>query len=328
MMKQLIFNSIFKKEFQDLIDLKQSQGFKYITESSAFLRLDKFFCENKVNEKEITQDIVEKWCVKTSHETASNQAGRISTLRVFCIYLNDIGIKAYIPPKGLVRKIPKYDAHIYTDDELKRFFEAVDQSKSVPSESPYRHLVMPIFFRILYTSGLRVSELRLLKVKDFHLDKGYLIVQSGKNKKDRIVPIHPSLIEKCIELKKMIHVESREDEYFFMVVPGVPMKLHTVYRNFRRYLEKADISHTGKGPRVHDFRHTYCVNLLKIWIEEKKDLLNYLPYMKTMLGHETFEETAYYLKLTQSLFPTLTQKLEDAYSKMIEEVILNEKEFY
>lgn len=328
MMKQFKFNSVFKKEFQDLINLKQVQGFTYLSESSAFLRLDKFFDENKITEKEITRDIADKWCRKTSYETANNQARRISNLRVFCTYLNDIGIKAYIPPKGLVRKIPKYDAHIYTDDELKRFFEAVDKSRSVPSVSPYRHLVMPIFFRILYTSGLRVSELRLLKIRDFHLHKGYLIVRSGKNNKDRIVPVHPALIQKCIELKNMIHKESEQDEYFFMITPGVPMKLHTVYRNFRRYLEKAGISHTGNGPRVHDFRHTYCINLLKMWLEEGKDLLNYLPYMKTMLGHETFDETAYYLKLTQSLFPTLTGKLEEAYSEMIKVVIPNEKEFY
>ena len=327
MMKRLIFNSIFKKEFQDLIELKQSQGFKYTSECSAFLRLDKFFYENKITEKAITREIVEEWCRKTSYETVSNQVRRISILRVFCTYLNDMGIEAYIPPKGLVRKAPKYDAHIYTDKELKQFFKSVDQSKSV-SISPYRHLVMPVFFRILYTSGLRVSELRLLKIKDFHLDKGYIIVRSGKNKKDRIVPVHPILVQKCIELKEIIHQKSEEDEYFFMITPGVPMKLHTVYRNFRRYLEKAGISHTGRGPRVHDFRHTYCVNLLKMWLEEGKNLLNYLPYMKTMLGHETFEETAYYLKLTQSLYPVLTGKLEEAYSEMIEVVIPDEKEFY
>ena len=38
------------------------------------------------------------------------------------------------------------------------------------------------------------------------------------------------------------------------------------------YLEQADISHTGKGPRVHDFRHAYCVNLLRKWVDEGKIL--------------------------------------------------------
>ena len=49
--------------------------------------------------------------------------------------------------------------------------------------------------------------------------------------------------------------------------------------------------------------------------------------MKTMLGHESFNETAYYLKLTAELFPTIRIKLEKAYPDIIEEVELHEEFF-
>lgn len=320
MKSKLEYKSILNKEIQDLVDNKRSIGYKYEAGALSFRRLDDFFVKVQLNTKELTKEICDSWCKKRSYESVGNQNARISCLRVLCLYLNEIGIKAYVPPLGLQKHGPKYDAHIYTDDELIRFFNAVDQSQSVPSECPYRHLVMPLFFRILYTSGLRVSELRLAKIKDINLDVGYLKVVSGKNNKDRLVPIHPDLIAKCIELKDTIHIQSTEDEYFFMLLPGIPMSLGNVYSNFRRYLEKAGISHTGKGPRVHDFRHTYCVNLLKKWVDEEKDLLTYLPYMKTMLGHESFYETAYYLKLTAELFPTIRIKLENTYPDIIEEV--------
>ena len=75
-------------------------------------------------------------------------------------------------------------------------------------------------------------------------------------------------MEKSKELKQEIHSSSSDDEYFFMVKPGRPMTLVNVYHNFRRYIEKAGITHTGHGPRVHDFRHTYCVNLLRKWSDE------------------------------------------------------------
>lgn len=327
MKSKLEYKSILKNEIQDLINNKRSLGYKYETGALSLRRLDDYFVKIELDTKELSKDICDSWCKKKSYESIKNQNSRISCLRVLCLYLNEIGIKAYVPPLGLQKHGPKYDAHIYTNDELTRFFNAVDQSKSIPSECPYRHLVMPLFFRILYTSGLRVSELRLAKVKDINLELGYLKVVSGKNNKDRLVPIHPDLIEKCIELKDTIHIQSTEDEYFFMLFPGVPMSLGNVYRNFRRYLEKAEISHTGKGPRVHDFRHTYCVNLLKKWVDEEKDLLVYLPYMKTMLGHESFNETAYYLKLTSELFPTIRIKLETAYPDIIEEVKSNENFF-
>ncbi|HKM35404.1 MAG TPA: tyrosine-type recombinase/integrase [Lachnospiraceae bacterium] len=322
------YNSIFKNEFEDLVMVKKALGFNYNAEASGFQRMDAFFIHNHLIEKVISKELCNEWCKKRSYEAESNHSHRISFMRIFCKYLNDIGIPAYIPPKGLAGRIPKYDAHIYTEDELKRFFSVVDKSQSLPSECPYRGLVMPVFFRILYTSGLRVSELRLAKVEDINLDKGYITVKNAKNHKDRMVPIHPSLVARCLRLKNTIHTNSPTDEYFFMIRPGQAMPLVNVYRNFRRYLDKADIPHTGHGPRVHDFRHTYCINLLRKWVEEGKVLMAYMPYMRTILGHEGFEETAYYLKLTSEMYPFIRESLKTSFPDLIEEVVFEEYEFY
>ena len=292
-MNKEIYNSVFQKEIQDFIDLKRALGFSYSSEAASLRRIDIFLSENNLSEKCITKELCDLSCSKRTHETVTNQASRISIMRVFCKYLIDVGIPAYIPPKGITQKRIRYDAHIYTDEELKRFFDEVDKSQSVPDSCPYRGDVMPVFFRILYTSGMRVSELRLTRIRDINLTEGYIAVHEAKNHKERLIPIHPSLILKCTELREKIHVDSSEDEYFFIVKPGQPKSLGNVYKNFRRYLEKAGISHTGRGPRVHDFRHTYCVNLLRKWTDEGKDLIAYLPYMRTMLGHEGVEDTAY-----------------------------------
>lgn len=328
LMGEIVFESVFADEFRNLVDVKRAMGFDYMSTELSLRRLDRFFIETGVSEKKLTKSVCEQWCRKRSYETQKNQGKRISSLRVFAKYLVDIGIEAYVPPKGLTKHGPKYDAHIYTDDELSRFFAAVDESKSIPRECPYRAQVMPIFFRILYTSGMRVSELRLLKIRDFNLEKGFITVREGKNHKDRIVPVHATLVEKCRKLKTAIHRNSNDDEYFFMQLPGRPMPLVNVYKNFRRYLEKAGIPHTGKGPRIHDFRHTFCVNLLRKWIEEEKNLMACMPYMKTILGHESFDETAYYLKLTSELHPYLKDMLKKKFPSVIEEVLIDECEFY
>lgn len=327
-MNKPVYSSVFKKEFQDLVEIKHALGFSYETEAYAFQRIDSFLNTSCLSNKCITKELCDAWCSKRSHETIANQANRISVMRVLCSYLKDIGYSVYIPPKGITKKPAKYDAHVYTDDELKSFFAAVDKSLSVPSECPYRSDVMPVFFRILYTSGMRVSELRLAKIRDFNLDDGYLTVHEAKNHKERIIPIHQLLTDRCLKLKEKIHSSSTDDEYFFMIRPGLPMSLGNVYKNFRRYLEKAGIPHTGDGPRVHDFRHTYCVNLLRKWTDEGKDLVAYLPYMKTMLGHEGFEETAYYLKLTTERFPYIKEQLKSSFPDLIKEAVINECEFY
>lgn len=324
-----MFKSIFRNELQDLIELKRAIGFSYGVSAEYLLgKLDQFFIEKDIKIKEINKEVVDEWCKKKSYEAEASRNNRVCMMRVLTTYLRDIGIPAYIPPKGIYKHPPKYDAHIYTDDELKRFFEATDYCRQVPSECPYRHLIMPIFFRLLYSSGFRVSELRLLKIKDFNLEESYIIIKNGKNQKERIVPVNSDLASKCIQLKRQIHHNSTDDEYFFMFQKGKPMTLGNVYKNFRRFLEKAGISHTGDGPRVHDFRHTFCVNLLRKWVEEEKDLLVYLPYMKTILGHESFNETAYYLKLTAELYPHLILRLENAYPDMIEQKDISYEEFY
>lgn len=324
-MSDPVFRSIFKNEFQDLVSLKRSLGFKYVTDAACFGRIDAYLAENNLSEKRLSRELCDAWCGKRSYESAANHAARVSSLRVFCKYVASIGLPAYIPPHGMVKHPPRYDAHIYTDGELRSFFAAVDASQSVPSECPYRALVMPVFFRILYTSGMRVSELRLARISDVDLDRCCIRVRDGKNHKDRLVPIHPDLAVRCRVLKETIHSGSGDDEFFFMLRPGREMTLQNLYRNFRRYLEKAGIPHTGRGPRIHDFRHTYCVNLLLKWAEEGKDLMAFLPYMRTMLGHEGFEETAYYLKLTAAAFPLIRQKLDGSFPDLIREVSFHDE---
>jgi hypothetical protein len=56
---------------------------------------------------------------------------------------------------------------------------------------------------------------------------------------------------------------------------------------------------------------------LKQWVGQEKDLAAYLPVLKTYLGHDSFAETAYYLRLTADVFPDLTLKLEGQYPEMI-----------
>lgn len=128
-----------------------------------------------------------------------------------------------------------------------------------------------------------------------------------------------SLTERCRLYSKMVHPFPNAEDYFFLALDGKPMTAGNVYKNFRKFLWRAGISHggRGRGPRIHDFRHTYAVHCLKKWAEQEKDLTVYLPVLKTYLGHDSFEETAYYLRLTADVFPDITLKLETRYPEMI-----------
>jgi len=221
-------------------------------------------------------------------------------------------------PKNYYPKEKQYVPHIYTEDELKLFFAETEKCH-YSSECPYRHLIMPIFFRMLYTCGLRLSEARLLKVADVDINAGILTINQSKKDNSRLVTMADSLIKRCQEFSATVHQYSNLDDYYFPALGGKPMSIVNVYRNFRKFLWRARISHGGRGygPRIHDLRHTYAVHCLKKWTEQGKDLMVYLPILKTYLGHDSFEETAYYLRLTADVFPDITIKLESLYPELI-----------
>ena len=104
-------------------------------------------------------------------EAASAHRNRIMVIREFARYLWSIGETAYLIPISLTKKSARYVPHIFTQHELAEFFRAADHFE--PHEkSPARHLVVPVFYRLLYCCGLRPSEGRLLLTKNVDLEHG------------------------------------------------------------------------------------------------------------------------------------------------------------
>lgn len=317
-MSKIICEVPFKEHIKNHVKLKQAVGYKYDTEACHLKRLDRFIMEKYPNAAVLTKEIVLDWCSKKTYEAQSNQCSRASIIRQFGKYLVSIGTGAYIIPKGYYPGQEKYMPYLYTEDELKRLFAQTDKCQ-YNSQCPYRHLIMPIFFRMIYMCGLRLSEARLLKVSEVDLENGILTINCSKKDNSRLVPMSSSLIERCRQYSKTVHPCPVPEAYYFPALDGKPMTVGNVYRNFRRFLWRAGISHggRGRGPRIYDFRHLYAICCLKKWVEQKKDLMVYLPVLKTYMGHYSFKDTAYYLRLTADVFPDITLKLETRYPKII-----------
>lgn len=301
---------------QDFIRLKRAVGYKYNTEPGILKRFDSYLEEAYPETNSLPKQAVTGWCAKTKYETATNHCSRASVIRQFSKYLDGIGINTWILPNNYYSSGQKYVPHIYTAEELRCFLEETDKCHYC-SEVPYRHLIMPEFFRLLLSCGLRCSEARLLTVQDVDLEQGMLSIRDSKNHNSRLVPMPESMTCRLQKYAEEVHPFPEPERYFFPSYDGKPMTVGNVYKNFRRFLWKAGISHTGKGPRVHDFRHAYCVYRLKEWAEHDRDLMVLIPMMRTYLGHQTFNETAYYLRWTADVFPDIRMKLETCYRDII-----------
>lgn len=320
-MYEIKYAGPFREHLKSHIKLKQAIGYKYVTEARHLKRFDQFTLEKYPDATCLTREIVLNWCSKQPHEAQENQCTRASILRQFSKYLDTMGINAYILPKGYYPKASQYVPYIYSPEELVRFFAQTDQCHYSP-ECPHRHLIMPVFFRMIYQCGLRVSEARLLTVGDVDLSGGVLSIHHSKKDNSRLVPMADSLVKRCREYSAKVHPVSVFGDYYFPALGGKPMTNTNVYHNFRRFLWRAGISHKGRGfgPRIHDFRHAYAVYCLKGWSEQGRDLAVYLPILQTYMGHDSFQDTAYYLRLTADVFPDITLKLENRYPDVIPEL--------
>ena len=174
-MAEPTFTGPFRKEMEDFISLKRSVGYKYNTEPGILKRFDSYLAAKYPDAATLSREAVTGWCSRTMHESTANHCLRASVVRQFSKYLDSIGTNAWILPRNYYPVGQQYVPHIYTPDELRRFFAETDKCRLCP-EVPYRHLVIPEFFRLLLSCGLRCSEARLLTVRDVDLHQGILSV--------------------------------------------------------------------------------------------------------------------------------------------------------
>jgi integrase len=299
------------------LNQKHMTGYKYEWQEKYIRRFVAFYDREGYTGIRLTKTLVETFIYRI-YEKPSTHYQKETLLRDFAEFLKKQGFhEIYIPVVHSRSYRCKHIPYIFTDDEMKCLFTAIDTWP----ESFYtnRTQVDHLLFRILYGTGMRVSEALNLTVADFHVEDGTLTVYHAKNNKDRLIPLAQSLAERITEYLAIMHRYSKNDTYLFHVGKGRRMDQSTVYRRFRQYLLKAGIPHTGSGPRVHDLRHNYAVKCLKKRILAGEELTNILPYLAAYMGHSDFRGTQYYLRLTADLYPHIISCSEAGFGYLIPE---------
>lgn len=321
MAKQYEWKSGFAKTICDFLAMKRAMGYEYITQEETMKLFDRMAAERYPFQRNLTKQVCEDWMQHNAAFTPKTQNSRIGLLREYAKYLCSVGIAAYIIPTHYAVKEEKYDPHIFTNDELKAFFEAADNCEIIPW-SPYRHYIIPVFFRLLYTTGVRSTEARCLTPSDVDLNTGRIFIKESKGWKQRIVYVSEDMLELMNRYNSHIEKLLPERNYFF---PNQfnGMFSHTApniwFRKIWSSLPQA-AKVVGNKPRVHDFRHTFCVTRINRWVEEGKDINVYLPYLSEYLGHVNYASTDYYLKLSEEFYPELKRRMAATNEHILPEV--------
>ena len=311
----------FKPYIEGLIEQKKALGYPY-TSSARILKTFSVFCLNHYPEETVlTKAIAMHWAARRPEEHVNWLLRRITPVRQLAKYMHRLGLEAYLIPPGIPGKPIRYVPHFFTDQELQAFFAELDQCP-VSRDSPARHLIIPVFFRVLYCCGLRSSEARLLNVEEVDLENGKLTIRQSKGHKDRQVMMSEEVLNLCRVYHTKVSQMLPERIGFFPNPRGAYYHPHMIDYWFHLFWDKTGLAKVGCGnpPRVHDFRHTFAVKRLNLWVQEGKDLQAYLPYLSMYLGHVHFTDTDYYLHFVPEFFPLFKEKTLEKYAHLLPEV--------
>ena len=155
---------------------------------------------------------------------------------------------------------------------------------SFPEKTILRDSAM---LELLYSSGLRVSELVKIKLGDIHFDAGFVRIM-GKGSKERVVPVNTRALEKVkryMEEERPETLKKRQSPYLFVTRMGKPMSRQRFWQTLKAIGKQA-----GLEISPHTIRHCFATHLL----EGGADLRS----VQKMLGHSDISTTQIYTKVT------------------------------
>lgn len=303
--------SYFKHFFQNTMTLFHNLGYKLEYLESLLNEFDLFCDEYYPNVRELTKEISQKWIYSTKIQSKHVLSERVSTIKYLSKYLNSIGIESYMPDYGIDLG-PHKCIHLFDDHQLMRFFDGTDHINQ-HKRSPNREYIAPVIFRLIYSCGLRNSEACQIKMSDIDLEKGIINIYHSKGDKDRRIFMDDSMRKLCLKFNEVYSKILPNREYFFQ--PSYEKKKLTKYNIDDFFDIILKITGLDKElpikPTVHGLRHLFAVKSMKKCLASGEDFNNWIKYLSQYMGHQTTNETLYYLHMTESLLPEYREKMKN-----------------
>lgn len=305
----LEFSGPFAPMCEAYVRQRRALGVQYNGQIWTLRSFDNFAKDFCINDYIVTKDLATAWAVKSPNESEAFYNSRLYVMWQFADFLVQQGYDSQLS-RFKLRKSSKHTPYIFTKDEIRKIFAKLDTMEHTPC-SPVKHIAFPVLFRILYGCGLRISEALSLTFADINIENRMIHVVSGKNGKERLVPISDSLARHCSVFISSVHNGHDETHLLFHSRDCKPYTKSNIDKYFRSLLWDVGIPYCGKflGPRLHDIRHTFVCHRLNDWVKNGVDLMATLPVLSKYLGHENVTGTAWYLKLTAEAYPDITDKM-------------------
>lgn len=247
--------------------------------------LEAFMMRNDLKLENVTLEQLHTFAASL-HEygiTPRSQARVLSGVRSFFRFLVLDGVVESDPTELLEwPSLPEHLPVVLTLEEIDRIEDSIDLSKAEGARN--RAII-----EVLFSCGLRVSELVNMKLSDLYLEDRVLLVR-GKGNKERLVPVSNKAIadlKRWFLDRNLMKIKPGEDDYVFLNRRGAHLTRTMILIMVKRQAEEAGIKKTISP---HTFRHSFATALLQGGAD--------LRSIQAMLGHEKIDTTLVYTHIS------------------------------
>jgi integrase len=286
------------------LSVRRSLGYDLRTEERRLRRFARF--ADQEGAPHIDTALFLRWDASLPAATTSTRSARLSAVRLFAQWLSSIDPAHEVPPRGLLPdRSQRPRPHIYSEAEIASIIAA---AKALPSIYGLRGLTYSTLFGLIAVTGLRISEAVALDHDDLDVENGVVRVRRGKLGKERLLPLDSTVVAQLVGYSaERDRLLGSAPDAFFVTCKGTRLTDCSARYNFAHACQQIGLrAHQhycrhGRGPRMHDLRHTFAVRTMINWHRTGKDPAREMIRLTTYLGHTDPNNTFWYLEAVPEL---------------------------
>ncbi|ATW02110.1 tyrosine-type recombinase/integrase [Sphingorhabdus sp. YGSMI21] len=284
------------------LGVRRSLGYDLRTDERVLRRFARF--TDQEGAARIDTALFLRWDASLPDVSTSTRSARLGKVRLFAQWLSNIDPAHEVPPRGLLPgHTGRSRPYIYSEAEITSIIAAAG---ALPSIYGMRGLTFSTLFGLIAVTGLRISEALALDHDD--LANGVLRVRRGKLGKERLLPLDPTVVTRLVAYAaERDRLLGSVPTSFFVNCKGArPTDCGTRY-NFAQVCQHIGLrahqryGRHGRGPRIHDLRHSFAVRTMINWYRTGKDPAREMIRLTTYLGHTDPDNTFWYLEAVPEL---------------------------
>lgn len=316
------FRSFLAGIMENYVAYRNASGRTSTSYVKNIVHFDRYCAKEYPLAKELTQEMVDKWCGQRDTECNNSCISRVYPIISFLRYARargSVDVAMPVVPKSVPRT---YMPHSFTKEELRSFFHACDSLNTGNGlNGDIRRITVPVFFRLLYSSGMRTTETRSLRAADVNLENGVVNIGHSKGYNQHFVVLHGTMLELMGIYDSAISRLVPNRVYFFPRGPDKGLSDRWVTYFFRKLWSQGNNAYAT----AYELRHNYAVENINDWIGEGLNAHMRLLSLSKSMGHSDMESTKYYYSLVPGLSDIIGRATKDTFNEIIPNIIDNEK---